>query len=266
MLGRIDPVAFRAAFTAWATAALPDLAGEQVCVDGKAVRGSRDGAKPAVHPVSAFAGRARWVLARQAVAEKPDEITAIPDLPGLPDLRGAVVSIDAMGCQKAIARTIIEGGADYVLALKDNQPTSREDVRLWLDTEVARGHLTVLETVEKDHGRIEIRRYALSDRIDWFGGQTGLGRAPGDRPGRVHPHHRGENQRRLPLLPVLVGGARPVCGHGATALEHRKSTALGLGRAIRGRCLPDPQGPLGGKSGPDPPHRPQRAAPQRPPA
>ena len=168
VLGRIDPAAFRAAFTAWATAALPGLAGEQVCVDGKAVRGSRDGANPAVHLVSAFAGRARWVLAQQAVAEKANEITAIPDLLGLLDLRGAVVSLDAMGCQKAIAQTIVEAGADYVLALKDNHPTLCEEVQFWLETEVARGRLPVLETVEKDHGRIEIRRYALSSQIDWL--------------------------------------------------------------------------------------------------
>jgi predicted transposase YbfD/YdcC len=168
VIGRIDPVAFRAAFTAWATAALPDLAGEQVCVDGKAVRGSRDGENPAVHLVSAFAGQARWVLAQQAVAEKSNEITAIPDLLALLDLQGAVVSADAMGCQKTIAQAIVNGGADYVLALKDHHPTLCEDVQLWLDTEVARGRLPVQETVEKDHGRIEIRRYALSCQIDWL--------------------------------------------------------------------------------------------------
>jgi hypothetical protein len=120
VLGRIDPVAFRAAFTAWATAALPALGGEQVGIDGKAIRGSREGENPAVQLVSAFAGRARWVLAQQAVAEKSNEITAIPDLLGLLDLEGAVVSIDAMGCQKTIVRTIVDGGADYVLTLKDN--------------------------------------------------------------------------------------------------------------------------------------------------
>ncbi|MFO1372608.1 MAG: ISAs1 family transposase [Candidatus Competibacteraceae bacterium] len=177
VLGRIDPVAFRAAFTAWTTAALPNLAGEQVCVDGKAVRGSREGANPAVHLMSAFAGQARWVLAQQAVAEKSNEITAIPDLLGLLDLQGAVVSIDAMGCQKAIAQTIIDAGADYVLALKDNHPTLCEDVRLWLDTEVAHGRLPVQEAIEKDHGRIEIRRYALSSHLDWLDAQpdwTGL--------------------------------------------------------------------------------------------
>jgi len=168
VMGRIDPVAFRMAFTTWATAALPALADEQVCVDGKTVRGSRDGATGAIHLVSAFAGRARWVLAQQAVAEKSNEITAIPDLLALLDLQGAVVSIDAMGCQKAIAHQIVEAGADYVLALKDNHPTLCADVHLWLDTEVAGGRLPVQETVEKDHGRIEIRRYALSDQIDWL--------------------------------------------------------------------------------------------------
>ena len=168
VLGRIDPAAFKTAFTAWATAALPGLVGEQVCVDGKVVRGSRDGANGAVHLVSAFAGRARWVLAQQAVAAKSNEITAIPELLALLDLEGAVVSIDAMGCQKTIARHLVEAGADYVLALKDNHPTLGEEVQLWLDTEVARGRLTVTETVEKDHGRIEIRRYALSSQIDWL--------------------------------------------------------------------------------------------------
>ena len=171
VMGRMDPVAFRAAFTAWATAALPNLAGEHVCVDGKTVRGSRDGENPAVHLVSAFAGQARWVLAQQAVAEKSNEITAIPDVLALLDLRGAVVSTDAMGCQKAIAQTIIDAGAAYVLALKDNHPTLCEDVQFWLDTEVTHGRLPVQETVEKDHGRIEIRRYTLSNQIDWLEGK-----------------------------------------------------------------------------------------------
>ena len=168
VLGRIDPVAFKTAFAAWATAALPGLAGEQVCVDGKVVRGSQDGANGAVPLVSAFAGRARWVLAPQAVAEKSNEITAIPDRLALLDRHGAVVSIDAMGCQKTIAQAIVDAGADYVLALKDNHPTLCDEVQLWLDTEVARERLSVAETVEKDHGRIETRRYALSSQIDWL--------------------------------------------------------------------------------------------------
>jgi predicted transposase YbfD/YdcC len=73
-----------------------------------------------------------------------------------------------MGCQKAIAQTIIDAGADDVLALKDHHPTLCEDVQLWLDTEVACGRLPIQETIEKDHGRIEIRRYTLSNPIDWL--------------------------------------------------------------------------------------------------
>jgi predicted transposase YbfD/YdcC len=107
-------------------------------------------------------------VAQQAVAEKSNEITAIPDLLAPLDLHGAVVSADAMGCQKAIAQTIVEGGADYVLTLKDNHPTLCEAVQLWLGTEVAGGRLLTQETIEKDHGRIEIRRYALSSQIDWL--------------------------------------------------------------------------------------------------
>jgi predicted transposase YbfD/YdcC len=171
VMGRLDPVAFRAAFTAWATAALPNLADEPVGVDGKTVRGSRDGDNAAVHRVSAFAGQARWVLAQQAVAEKSNEINAIPDLLSLLDLEGAVVSTDAMGCQKAIAPTIIAGQADDVLALKDNPPTLSAEVQGWLNTERGRGRWPVLETVENDHGRIEIRRYALSSAIDGLDAQ-----------------------------------------------------------------------------------------------
>src|SRR5512144_689285 len=120
VLGRIEPAVFAVAFTAWARAALPGLAGEQVGLDGKTVRGSWDGTTPAVHLMSTFAGLARWVLARQAVAEKTNEITGILELLGMLDLSGAVVLIDAMGCQKAIAQAIVDAGVDYVLALKDN--------------------------------------------------------------------------------------------------------------------------------------------------
>ena len=166
--GRLEPVAFRTAFTAWATAAWPAVVDEPVWVDGKAVRGSRDGATGAIQLGSAFAGRARWGLAQPAVVEKGNAIPAIPDLLALLALQGAVVSIDAMGCQKAIAYQLVEAGADEVRALKDHHPTWCEDVPLGLDTEVACGRLPVQDTVEKDHGRIELRRDALSDQIDWL--------------------------------------------------------------------------------------------------
>ena len=167
VMGRIQPQAFTDAFQRWVQAALPSLSGEQICLDGKTLRGSRDEER-AVHLMSAFATQARWVLAQQAVPDKANEITAIPDLLSMLELNGAVVSIDAMGCQKTIASQIVEAGADYVLALKDNHPTLHDDVRLYLDTEIAKGRLPVHETVEKDHGRIEIRRYALGDTLDWL--------------------------------------------------------------------------------------------------
>ena len=167
VMGRLAPGVFAAAFLRWSQSALPSLAGEQVCLDGKTLRGSR-GKDGAVHLLSAYAAKARLVLAQQAVDGKSNEITAIPPVLDLLELEGAVVSIDAMGCQKAIADKIHQAGADYVLALKDNHPTLCEDVALWLDTEAAKGALAVHETVEKDHGRIEIRRYVLSGNLDWL--------------------------------------------------------------------------------------------------
>jgi len=121
------------------------------------LRGSRVG-NMAVHLLSAYAAKARWVLTQQAVGEKTNEITAIPDLLAMLDITGTLVSIDAMGRQKSIAKTIIDAKADYLLALKGNHKDLCEDVRLWLDTEAAAGHLPLHEAVNKDHGRIKIRR------------------------------------------------------------------------------------------------------------
>lgn len=167
VIGRLKPGAFAEAFLAWVRAALPSLSAEQVCVDGKTLRGSRsDGT--AVHLVSAYAAKARLVLTQTAVADKANEIVAIPDVLSMLELKGAVVTMDAMGCQKAIARQIVEAGADYVLALKDNHPSLCEEVCLWLDTETTKGALATQETVEKGHGRIETRRYSLSSDIDWL--------------------------------------------------------------------------------------------------
>jgi hypothetical protein len=136
VMGRLKPGAFAALLLRWVRSALPTLDGEQVCVDGKKLRGSGAG-EAAVHLLSAYAARARLVLAQEAVAEKANEIVAIPDLLAMLELKGAVVTIDAMGCQKAVAGQIVEAKADYVLALKDNHPTLCGDVRLWLDAEAA---------------------------------------------------------------------------------------------------------------------------------
>jgi len=121
-----------------------------------------------VHVISAFATQARIVLAAQAIPDKANEITAIPGLLAQLDLRGAMVTIDAMGCQRNIAKAIVEQQADYVLALKENHPGLHEDIRLWLDDNDAQGYVRTHQTVEKDHGRIETRRTVVSTDLDWL--------------------------------------------------------------------------------------------------
>ncbi len=167
VIGRLQPGVFAEAFLRWTQSALPNLGDEQICLDGKTLRGSRMNGK-AIHLLTAYAAKARLVLAQVNVDGKTNEITAIPEILELLDIKGAVVSIDAMGCQKAIAHKIIQGGADYVLALKDNHPQLSEDVSLWLDTETNKGALNIHETIDKDHGRIEIRRHTLSTDIGWL--------------------------------------------------------------------------------------------------
>jgi predicted transposase YbfD/YdcC len=171
VIGRINKAAFAEAFCAWAQAGLPALAGKQVALDGKSLRGSR-GEEGMVHMISAFATQARIVLASQSVADKENEISAIPHLLSQLDLKGAVVTIDAMGCQKNIAQAIVAQQADYVLALKENHPTLYDDVKLWLDTQDAEGHVRMVEQIEKDHGRIETRRVAVSTELDWLEQKT----------------------------------------------------------------------------------------------
>src|ERR687887_154936 len=167
--GRLNPAAFRQAFLEWVEAVLPSLSGQHVAIDGKTLRGSR-GKDGAVHLLSAFATQMRWVLGQCPVEGKSNEITAIPKLLEMLDLEGATVTVDAIGCQKAIADQIIEQGADYVLGLKDNHPQLHEDVRLWLDTQA--GRLSPLEKIEKEHGGVGKRRYFLCsfDDLDHFAG------------------------------------------------------------------------------------------------
>ncbi len=164
----LDPEAFQACFPAWVRAVAPGTAGQVVPIDGKALRGARGGesGQATLHMVSAWASASRLVLGQVAVAEKSNEIVAIPALLRLPDLAGATVTIDAMGCQTAIAAEIVARGADYVLALKDNHPTLHEEVRATFAQERQDGFALVppgthdyLRTVEKGHGRLEIRQH-----------------------------------------------------------------------------------------------------------
>src|SRR2546426_9828613 len=125
VLSRLDPEELTQCFIAWTEALSEASGGDIVSLDGKTLRHSFDQATAtaAIHMVSAWASANRLVLGQLKVEEKSNEITAIPKLLHLLDLKGAVVTIDAMGCQKEIAKTITEQGADYVLALKDNHPT-----------------------------------------------------------------------------------------------------------------------------------------------
>jgi predicted transposase YbfD/YdcC len=169
----LEPEQFRACFLAWA-ASLQRVPGEVIAIDGKTLCNSADAAAgaAAIHMVSAFATDSRLVLVQQKVAEKSNEITAIPAVLDLLDVTGHTVTIDAMGCQRSIAKKIRDKGAHYVLALKGNQGTLNDDVRLFLQTEAAKPVSLAISDIWSDadagHGRVESRKCFVSDRLDWL--------------------------------------------------------------------------------------------------
>ena len=144
---RLDPRAFESAFRAWVGSVLTNFT--HVAIDGKSVRGSADGQAGPLHMVTAFATEFGLALGQEAVAGKRNEISAIPVLLGALELEGCLVSIDAMGCQKAIATTLREQGADYLLAVKNNQPTLRACVEDALADVPVEG----FEHADDTHGR-----------------------------------------------------------------------------------------------------------------
>jgi predicted transposase YbfD/YdcC len=167
----IDPQQFQRLFVEWIQAWLsPEVANKVIAIDGKTLRGSHDGAHSAIHLVSAFASEAGIVLGQVNTSEKSNEITAIPELLEWLDVRGAIVTIDAMGCQKSITKKIVDKGGDYFIALKGNQESLHDDVKLHFEypTREAKTTLLFAETVDKGHGRIEVRRCQLSNDIDWL--------------------------------------------------------------------------------------------------
>jgi predicted transposase YbfD/YdcC len=169
----LDAEAFQRCFVSWVSA-LTGAPAAVIAIDGKTLRRSyqKKGAKAPIHMVSAFAARQRLVLGQVKVAEKSNEIVAIPKLLEMLAIEGAIVTIDAMGCQREIAQKILEKKADYVLALKGNQGSLREDVEVFVaeqkaqafkDTKVSRA-----ETVDGDHGRIETRTTTVIHDLDWL--------------------------------------------------------------------------------------------------
>jgi predicted transposase YbfD/YdcC len=161
---------FGAAFRRWVSQVLPALGAEEVvAIDGKTSRRSGKVGSTPLHLVSAFAAGAGLVLGQQATAVKSNEKTAIPELLATLALAGCTVTIDAMGTQPNIAQAILNRGANYVLSVKDNQPTLAESIRDFFDAFQAAPDKTphhVDQVVEKDHGRLEVRRCYVFDQLD----------------------------------------------------------------------------------------------------
>ena len=188
LMNRIDPALFAACFTSWVQAQFPVtapevtapevIAPEVIAIDGKTSRGSHDrkAGKRALHLVSAFASHRRLVLGQEAVDEKSNETKAIPALLKRLKITGALVSIDAMGCNAKIAQTICEAGADYLLAVKGNQPTLEQDIKSYFETAPAE-ELESFTSIDKDHGRLEIRRHRIAKKLEWLRGER---RYPGE--------------------------------------------------------------------------------------
>ena len=173
LFARIDEKRFQQCFINWVTCLRQALKGV-VAIDGKTLRRSFDatGKKGAIHMVSAWCSEQNLVLGQVKVDEKSNEITAIPELLDLLQIHGAIVTIDAMGCQRDIARRIIEKKADYIFSLKGNQGTLRDDVELFFEEQIkvdfADTTVTCHEAIEKSHGRIEVRKVTVCTDIEWL--------------------------------------------------------------------------------------------------
>lgn len=175
----LSPEAFGECFLAWTKSFFLSNADEVIAIDGKTLRRSGDSRKdlPPLHLVSAWATKNRLVLAQQGVTEKENEIVAIPKLLEMLDLKGCIVTIDAMGCQKEIAQQIRSQEGDYLLALKGNHGILHERVVEFFESERARGFVTsygdriahsFCQSLDKGHGRLEIRRCWVVEKAQWL--------------------------------------------------------------------------------------------------
>lgn len=198
----IKPEELEKSFAAWMKAVSRKTEGEIISIDGKTLRASRDQQNHVIHMVSAWANENQMVMGQVRTDEKSNEITAIPSLLELLDVKGCIVTIDAMGCQKEIAQKIIEKGAGYVLALKENQPSLYSDVKQYFKDAIKTPRFypqaQSLQTKEKGHGRFEKRTYWLSEEISWipnleqWPGLRGIGAVHSyvERDGEVHEETR----------------------------------------------------------------------------
>ena len=265
LMNRLNPALFSACFTAWVRETWPERR-DVVAIDGKTSRRSHDRAAEMapLHLVSAFATTRRLVLGQEAVRDKSNELTAIPALlerlarDG--GLEGALVTIDAMGCNAAIAQAVRSAGADYLIAVKANQPTLMAEFDLFFG-DAEKGALDRDVDVDKGHGRIETRRVEVARQAEWARRRTAVSREfrmpggrrrPGPKPRRVE----GSQPLRDPLLYRLPAAFRRMRRQGdARPLGHREWAALGARRRFPRRPVPAAQGPRRSQHGRRPPLR-----------
>ena len=215
VLARLDPGAFERCLLSWIRAVQEVTENRLIAIDGKTLRGSydrRDG-KAAIHMVSAWASENKLSLGQVVVDEKSNEITAIPELLRLLDVSGALVTIDAMGCQKEIADLIREGKGDYVLAVKQNQPTLYEQVEeaVGAGLEQDASDLDEHRTVEVGHGRQETRTYVVfpaPETVDPDGAWRDLSAVGMAITGSSDTQGRCRLEARYYILSVLLSAAR----------------------------------------------------------
>ena len=174
VIRQIDTAQLHKVFAEWMKGVVYELFGV-VAIDGKEARRTKDKSKRPLHTVRAFSHTAGLVLGQLACDEKSNEVTAIPKLLELLEIKGCIVTIDAMGIQTDIAKKIIEKGADYCLSLKGNQPELYADVKLYTENELfTSNHKALIETnqyfktIEKGHGRIEKREHYICNDVSWL--------------------------------------------------------------------------------------------------
>jgi len=175
VMAALDPAQFKNCFLSFIHSIRKVTQGEVIPIDGKTLRRSFDkqNGKSAIHMVSAWASKNGVVLGAVKVDDKSNEITAIPELLNLIAINGCIVTIDAMGCQKEIAKKIVEGQGDYVLAVKGNNKNLHEDLQLFFKDSVeekTKG-IDYYETFECDHGRLDRRKYWITSDIQWLEGK-----------------------------------------------------------------------------------------------
>jgi predicted transposase YbfD/YdcC len=168
VISAIAPSEIESCFKQWVNGLRADAAEELIAIDGKTIRNSHHGQKAAVHIVSAYATQSGLCLGQVATGAKSNEITAIPALIALLDIKGCTVSVDAMGCQRNIARKIKKEKGEYILAVKGNQPTLEEGIQ---DTVRFHEPADYHEDIDCDHGRIETRKCSVYNNLDMIEGK-----------------------------------------------------------------------------------------------